>query len=110
MNTIFTPRSLEEGSVLMWEVGSAHGITRSAIRARLGDPAFIETDSLRTFGGEEDWWSYHTFQDQVVAICFRVPYGDAVLFVSEPTESLIREASTLLAPWALDLYEKPIEA
>jgi hypothetical protein len=101
------PIAIEEPGSQLWEVGWARGVSRSALRAHLGDPFYVETDSLCTFGGEEDWWWYRSQTGEVLAVCLRVPYEDAVLCLSNPTEELIRKGAKLLGPWALGLFDLP---
>jgi len=101
------PISQDDPGTQLWEVGWARGVSRSALRTHLGDPFYVETDSLCTFGGEEDWWSYRSQTGAVFAVCLRVPYEDAVLCLSDPTEESIRTGATLLGPWALELFDLP---
>lgn len=42
-------------------------------------PHFTESNSFATYGGEEDWWGYPLRNGFVAAICFRVPYRDAII-------------------------------
>jgi len=96
-----------EASGSPWEVGWARGVDRTRLRAHLGEPFHVETDSHCTFGGEEDWWEYRTSTGQFVAVCLRVPYQDAVLCVSEPSSILAQLAATLLAPWTVEFFDSP---
>ena len=59
-------------------------ITRPELRAVLGMPHFVETDSYRTFGGEEDWWAFRLPSDQRVVIVLHVPYHLAVFSADPP--------------------------
>lgn len=68
----------------MWELGNFK-ITRSELRAMLGEPHFVETDILRTYGGEEDVWAYLLSSGQRVVVVLRVPYRMAV-FSADPPE------------------------
>jgi len=101
------PIASGEPGTQLWEIGLAHGVSRSALRTHLGDPFYVETDSLCTFGGEEDWWAYRSQTGEVFAVCLRVPYEDAVLYLSDPTEESIRTGTTLLGPWTLELFDLP---
>ena len=92
----------------LWEVGSARGVLRTDLRAELGDPKFIETDGLRTFGGEEDWWFYREGLGASIVICLRVPYQDAVIYVSDPSDAVIVRASSILHSWTVELYDMPL--
>ena len=91
----------------LWEIGWARGVERGRLRTHLGEPFHVETDSTRTFGGEEDWWAYRTAAGQVIAVCLRVPYEDAVLCASEPSGPGVIEAQALLQPWRVELFAEP---
>jgi hypothetical protein len=91
----------------LWEVGWVRGIERHTLRERLGAPHLVETDTTRTFGGEEDWWAFKTAEDKVIAVCLRVPYQDAVLCTSSTSQQDIHLAASTLAPWSVDFFEKP---
>ena len=92
----------------LWEVGSARGVLRTDLRAELGDPKFIETDGLRTFGGEEDWWFYRERFGASIVICLRVPYQDAVIYVSDLSDAVIALARSVLHSWTVDLHDVPV--
>jgi len=106
LNTL-TPIAQGQPAPQLWEVAFALGISRSALRAHLGDPFYVETDSRCSFGGEEDWWAYRTPADKVVAVCLRVPYEHAVLYVSETSDYSVQESTLLLRPWTVTLRDKP---
>ena len=91
----------------LWEVGCAHGVLREDLRSHLGQPAYIETDSTRTFGGEEDWWFYATSAGANVLVCLRVPYMDAVLFVTDLSRTVVAQAMSALGPWPVEMYPEP---
>ena len=92
----------------LWEVGSARGVLRTDLRAELSDPTFIETDALRTFGGEEDWWFYREKHGASIVICLRVPYQDAAIYVSDLSGAVIARASSILHSWTVELYDVPV--
>jgi hypothetical protein len=106
MTPEFSPVTLEDVRHPLWEIGWVRGVERSALREHLGHPHYIETDSARTFGGEEDWWSFKTAQGEVAAVCLRVPYQDAVLCSTTTAEPLIRMARELLRPLVIELFEE----
>ena len=58
--------------------------TRDEFRASLGTPHFVETDSTRTFGGDEDMWAWELPSGLRFLLVLRVPYGDAVLYCDPP--------------------------
>ena len=97
----------EASKPLLWVVAWARGVARDALRAHLGAPTYIETDGRCTFGGEEDWWEYRTARGDSIAVCLRVPYEDAVLYVSDPVDVDVREGASLLAPWAVEVFDVP---
>jgi hypothetical protein len=107
MLTTLTPIAPGEAPTPMWEVAWARGVSRDALRAHLGDPVFVETDSHCTFGGEEDWWGYRNASGDAIAVCLRVPYEDAVLCVSDPTGLAAREGASLLGPWMIEVFDEP---
>ena len=49
--------------------------TRSEMRSALGEPHFVETDSTRTFGGDEDMWAWELPSGQRFLLVLQVPYG-----------------------------------
>ena len=92
----------------LWEVGWARAVERDALWRYLGDPPYIETDSHCTFGGDEDWWTFRTRGgDDVFAVCLRVPYGDAVVCTSDPTEYNVCRAVELITPFNVEIFETP---
>src|SRR5262249_22505591 len=48
--------------------------TRDELRAALGQPHFVETDSTRTFGGEEDMWAWELAPGLRFLLVLQVPY------------------------------------
>ena len=90
---------------LLWVLGWARGVEREKLRAHLGQPLHIETDSTRTFGGDEDWWVYGNEVGEKFAICLRVPYGDAVLYSSVQSVAQGPELARLLESWNVELFE-----
>ena len=108
MNQQLAPIAIEELVPPLWEIGWARGIERTTLRAHLGQPLYVETDTHRTFGGEEDWWAYRTPAGSIIAICLRVPYQDAVVCSSEQSSaSRAENANALLQPWPVELFEEP---
>jgi len=90
----------------LWEVGLLRGIARSDLRSQLGEPTYVETDTFRTYGGDEDWWFYATSAGASVAICLRVPYQDVAVYVSDPAPVAIDEAFRVLLPHVVERYEQ----
>ncbi|SDQ84952.1 hypothetical protein SAMN05428982_2190 [Pseudoxanthomonas sp. CF385] len=91
----------------LWEVGLLRGLVRSDLRSQLGEPAYVETDTHRTYGGDEDWWFYATSTGASIAICLRVPYRDVAVYVSDPAPATIDEALAVLRPHEVERYEQP---
>ena len=107
MLTTLTRIAPGEDFAPIWEVAWARGVSRAALRANLGDPMYVEMDSHRTFGGEEDWWGYRNASGDSIAVCLRVPYEDAVLCVSDPTGLAARDGASLLSPWTIEVFDVP---
>lgn len=99
MLTTLTRIAPGEASTPIWEVAWARRVSRDTLRAHLGDPMYVETDSHCTFGGEEDWWGYRNASGESIAVRLPVLYEDAVLCVSDPTGPTAREGALLLGPW-----------
>lgn len=70
-------------SLPFWTVG-AFSVTREILRVRIGPPHYVETDGLRTFGGEEDWWSFTNGKGLRLLILLQVPYEQAVVLADPP--------------------------
>jgi hypothetical protein len=67
----------------LWELGSFRS-SREQMQDFLGGPHYTETDSARTFGGDEDVWGFSLPSGQRVLITFQVPYGTAVISADPP--------------------------
>jgi hypothetical protein len=85
------------------------------IRRMLGDPHFTETDSTRTFGGNEDVWSFALESGQHIGICSQVPYGNVLVHSDKPDLKEILEALGLPAELVSDktrfeTYDPPVRA
>ncbi len=59
----------------MWHVGFIYEIEQAEIESQLGLPHVIESDSSRTFGGEELWWGYE-IDKAIVLLRFCVSYKE----------------------------------
>ncbi len=71
--------------------------TRADLRASLGAPDYVETDSTRTFGGDEDNWAWELGTGQRILVVLRVPYKYAVLY-SDPPDSAAAAAALGIEP------------
>jgi len=58
--------------------------TRPQARPLLGEPYFIETDSWRFAGGEEDARAYILPSGRRMLVILAVPYGEAGLIADPP--------------------------
>ncbi len=88
-------------------MGWARNVERVALHAHLGMPAYVESDSSCTFGGEEDWWAYKTPSGETVAVCLRVPYRDAMVCASSPSGPAVAAARALVQPWEVEFFPEP---
>jgi hypothetical protein len=78
------------------------------MHALLGKPHFVETDSTRTLGGEEDAWAYLLPSGQRVLVILAVPYGKVRIIADPPKvgPALALLGITLNDP-RLDCYAEP---
>jgi hypothetical protein len=97
----------EQVPILAWEVASTFHVTSAQLRERLGEPLYVETDSTRTFGGDEAWWVFRHRDGTFVGVSLRVPYEHMVVCTSQLSTAALRDASALLEPLVLGLYETP---
>ena len=58
--------------------------TREQLRSVFGEPHYVETDSTRTAGGEEDNWAWELPSGQRFMIVLAVPYQSAGLLSDPP--------------------------
>jgi hypothetical protein len=58
--------------------------TREESRIALGEPHFVEIDSTRTFGGDEDNWGWELPTGQRLLLVLQVPYCRIVLYCDPP--------------------------
>jgi hypothetical protein len=77
--------------------------TREELRAAFGQPHFVETDSTRTFGGDEDMWAWELPSGQRFLLVLQVPYGIAVLHCDPPN------APPVLAALGIDVDKQRLE-
>src|ERR1700677_1724305 len=77
--------------------------TREVLRAGLGAPHFIETDSTRTFGGDEDMWAWELPSGLRFLLVLQVPYGIAILHCDPP------DAAPVVAALGLDADKEQLE-
>ena len=92
---------------------AAFKMTNAEMRNMLGVPHFTETDSMRTFGGNEDYWSYELQSGQHLSVCSQVPYGIVHLYTDKPDLNEILDALELPADLVADrsrfeTYDQPI--
>lgn len=90
----------------LWQIACVHGVGRWELRKLFGPPGFTETNSLATYGGEEDWWGFTLQSGQIVVICLRVPYNDAVVMTDVPSkENVMESLPGMLKLGELEVYE-----
>lgn len=58
--------------------------SRAEMRAAFGPPHFVETDSTRTCGGDEDNWAWELPSRQRVLLVLQVPTGIAMILCDPP--------------------------
>jgi hypothetical protein len=66
--------------------------TREGLRAELGEPHFIETDTRRTAGGDEDMWAWELPSGLRFMVVLQVPVGLVHLLCDPPDSSQVIEA------------------
>lgn len=66
-----------------WMVAAVRS-TREELRTALGEPHFVETDSRRTSGGDEDMWAWELPSGQRFLLVLQVPRGIAILHCDPP--------------------------
>src|SRR5437764_402172 len=54
--------------------------TREELRTALGEPHFVESDSTRTYGGDEDMWAWELPSGQQMLLVLHVPFRVATLY------------------------------
>jgi len=94
-------------SLPLWELAFLRA-TRPQMHALLGEPHFVETDSTRTAGGEEDAWAYLLPSGQRVLVILAVPYG-RVRIIADPPEAgpVILSLGLTLDDPQLSCYAEP---
>jgi hypothetical protein len=77
--------------------------TREELRAALGQPHFVETDSTRTFGGDEDMWAWELPSGRRFLLVLQVPYGQAELLCDPP------DAASVVAALGIDAEKQRLQ-
>jgi hypothetical protein len=91
-----------------WIVGGFYS-TREELRAALGMPHSVETDSTRTFGGDEDMWAWELPSGQRLLLILQVPYGTAMLHCDPPDANPVVAALGIdAAAQRLELFATPV--
>ena len=102
MKPLFLPAKLP-----IWGVAEFKA-TRETLRSALGDPHYVETDSSRTMGGEEDCWYFETDNAQRVLLLLRVPYKLAVVLCSPAdTEAALAAFASVIDEKSLRVISPP---
>jgi len=111
MNNGMTPIKRGDPIPALFAIGKAVGVEREKLRSSVGAPHYVESDSARTFGGEEDWWAYRLPEREVVVICLAVPYMEAQMLTSAPENASCTAAlKALLGEWSLEFYDRAYAA
>ena len=87
--------TLEDGTVLksvglladrisLWDLAESRGASREDLERALGPPHYVERDSTRTHGGEEDTWRYAFASGALFFVEYRVPYLHAAVVSNTP--------------------------
>lgn len=83
--------------------------TREKLRSALGPPHFVETDSTRTIGGDEDMWAWELPSGLRFMLVLQVPYGKALLLCDPPDPAPVVAALGIeVEDQQLDVLETPI--
>jgi hypothetical protein len=77
--------------------------TRDELRSALGQPHFVEMDSTRTFGGDEDMWAWELPSGQRFILILQVPYGKAMLLCDPP------DPAAVVAALGIDAEQQRLE-
>lgn len=78
-------------SLPLWEL-AAFQATRPEMHSLLGAPHFIETDSTRTAGGEEDGWAFLLPSGQRILVILAVPYSKVKIIADPPEITQVLES------------------
>jgi hypothetical protein len=71
-------------------------------------PHYVEKDSTRTMGGEEDCWAFETNTGQRIVLLLRVPYCLAVVLCDPPNgESALEALGSTADRTSLRIIEPP---
>ena len=66
--------------------------TRAEMREAFGEPHYVETDSTKTFGGDEDYWAWDLESGERIAVVLRVPYCQVLAYCDPPNGKRVVEA------------------
>jgi hypothetical protein len=86
-------------------------IEQSVLRGIFGNPHFTETDSTRTYGGDEDAWGFRLESGQRLLVVYQVPYENALLYSDSPELLPILAIMQLSqSDQRLEVYNPPLPA
>ena len=88
----------------LWDVACFHDVDRPAVHAVLGAPHHLETDELRTFGGEEDTWRFELSDGVLLFIELHVPYRHVSIVSNLKTFTQELLAACANLPGRLEVY------
>jgi hypothetical protein len=82
--------------------------TRKELAAILGLPEYVEIDTFRTPGGEEDWWYYQSSEGEFFVLVLREEYGDTeVLSTTDNLEKIAEFISVILSAVDVEVFDTP---
>src|SRR5262245_51854946 len=83
--------------------------TREELREDLGEPHFVETDSTRTFGGDEDNWAWELASGQRLLLVLQVRYQIAIVYCDPPDPKPVIAAIGIDAEkQGLEIFATPV--
>ncbi len=98
------PIPLPLGPIPLWKLAYIQNVERTALWEALGPPHYTETDDLRTFGGEEDYWAFEISPNVLLGIILMVNYhGMEIISNQRVLTPELRDACAVL-PGELQEY------
>jgi hypothetical protein len=92
----------------IWAVGTLK-VRELELQAMLGEPHYVETDSTRTCGGEEQGWAYALPSGQRLLIVLAVPVSMAELYCDPPDMGPALAALGIAADDPRLVHHEPVE-
>jgi hypothetical protein len=80
------------------------------MRAAPGEPHFVEMDSTRTCGGDEDMWAWELPEGQRFLLVLQVPYGVVQIICDPPDPQAVIAALGIVGEKrGLEILATPID-